>query len=296
MIVSTTSCFLDQLAAMLPLMTRSRHSNVSYTPIDTAESDSLLFDSESPDRKVVPLANPSLTRNSGFYFFLVSCTIALIISACNSAFLSVTNSYQLFATSKPSRAPSVYMGLEKLPPNTNVCRSRMTFPKQFATFREDNLNEMTPVHAPGDKVSLSFGGEVRSFFLYVIWHTLNVEASLQISAHVGYYVPDYGLNNCTVTIKSIADPYPVRSANFSVEIWRLSDSSSLSDKILLGTLTLSQGISMESTTEPFYCPSRSHMFFQWRCPQKDCSINLPLEGVTTMSKHLFINFNCKLSN
>ncbi|KIM90103.1 hypothetical protein PILCRDRAFT_811817 [Piloderma croceum F 1598] len=248
---------------MLPLMNGSKHSNISYTPIDTAESDSLLFDSESPDRKAIPLANPGLTRNSGLYFFLVSCTIALVISAFNSAFLSVTNSYQIFATSKPSRAPSVYMGLENLPPNKSVCRSRMTFPKQFATFRGDNLNGMTPVHAPGDKVSLSFGGE--------------------ISAHVDYYVPDYGLNNCTVTIKSIADPYPVRNANSTVEIWRLSDSGSLSDKVLLGTLTLSQGTSMESTTKPFYCPSRSHMFFQWRCPQKDCSINLPLEGVTTMT-------------
>jgi hypothetical protein len=152
-----------QLAAMLHLMSRSKHSNVSYTPIDTAESDSLLFDSES-DRKAIPLATSGLTRNSGFYFFLVSCTIALVISAFNSAFLSATNSYQIFATSKPSRAPSVYMGLEKLPPNKSVCRSRMTFPKQFATFRDDNLNDMTPVHAPGDKMSLSFGGEVRPFF------------------------------------------------------------------------------------------------------------------------------------
>jgi hypothetical protein len=280
--------------AMLPLMS-SKRSNISYTPIDTAESDSLLFDSESPDRKEIQLANPGLTRNSGFYFFIVSCTIALIISAFNSAFLSVTNSYQLFATSKPTRAPSVYMGLENLPPDTSVCRSRMTFPKQFATFRDDNLNEMTPVHAPGDKVTLSFGREVRPFFS-MSYDTLKCRGFLQISAHVGYYVPDYGLNNCTVTIKSIPDPYPVRSANSSVEIWMLSDSSSLSNKVLLGTLTLSQGTAMESTTKPFYCPSRSNMFFQWRCPQKDCSINLPLEGVTTMSEHLFIDRNCKSSN
>jgi len=160
---------------MLPLMNRPKHSNVSYTPIDTAESDSLLLDSESPDRNAIPLTGPARTRK-GFYFFLVSCTIALTISACNLTFLSATNSYQLFATSKPSRAPSVYMGLENLPPDTSVCRSRMTFPKQFATFREDNVNDMTPVHAPGDKMSLSFGGEVRRSYIYHMTHS-DVEAS-----------------------------------------------------------------------------------------------------------------------
>jgi hypothetical protein len=31
------------------------------------------------------------------------------------------------------------------------------------------------------------------------------------------------------------------------------------------------------------------MFFQWRCPQEDCRVNLPMEGVTTMSKCIVIN-------
>jgi len=113
-------------------------------------------------------------------------------------------------------------------------------------------------------------------------------ASLQISAHVDYYVPDYGLNNCTITIKSVPDPYTIHNENSSIEIWRLSESGSLAGKFLLGTLTLSEGTSMESTTGPFYCPSRSHMFFQWRCPQEDCRVNLQLEGVTTMSESVVI--------
>ena len=266
-------------------MHRSRSSSIPYTPLNIVENDSTLFDSELSVRDVISHSGP-LPSNFGRQFFLISCAIALIISAFNSAFLATSNSYQSFAKSKPRHTPSVYMGLENLQPDTSVCRSRMTFPKHFATFRGDDVLDMTQVHAPGDKVMLSFGGEVCR--LYILYQQNRRLTYLQVSAHIDYYVPDYGLENCTITIKSIADPYTLNHANSSIEIWRLSGSSSLSGKVLLGTLTHSASTTMESTTDPFYCPSRSHMYFQWRCPQEDCRVNFPLEGVTTMSKQIAI--------
>src|SRR6202042_2737645 len=179
-----------------------------------------------PEQNDIPLrSDRHTTSSSSFRCFLISCAIALVISTFNLTFLSTSNSYRTFATSKPNRAPSVYMGLENLPLDTTVCRSRMTFPKNFATFRDDNLLDMTQVHAPGDKVTLSFGGEVcrlNFYYRYMRQGLCRFGSSLQISAHVEYYVQDYGLNNCTITIKSIADPYSLHSANSSVEIWGLS--------------------------------------------------------------------------
>lgn len=139
----------------------SYHSNIPYIPLDGTDSNATLLDSESLDKNGFSvLATPAHATSSSLRFFLFSCVIALIISAFNSTLLSTMTTYQYFATSRPTRAPSVYMGLENLPANRNICRSRITFPKTFATFQDDT-RDMTQVHAPGDKVTLSFGGKVR---------------------------------------------------------------------------------------------------------------------------------------
>jgi hypothetical protein len=148
-------------------MYRSQSSNIPYTPLNIAENDSTSFDFELSEQDVLSPSSPLHSSHFGRRFFLISCAIALVISAVNSAFLAASNSYQSFAKSKPRHAPSVYMGLENLQPDTSVCRSRMTFPKHFATFKGDDVLDMTQVHAPGDKVMLSFGGEVcRSHIVY----------------------------------------------------------------------------------------------------------------------------------
>ncbi len=99
-----------------------------------------------------------------------------------------------------------------------------------------------------------------------------------------FYVPDYNLENCTLTFQSVLS---VRVAvetpeTFEMEVWLSRGSASLLEKIFLDRLRYSPGT--ESTTVPFYCPSRSHIFLQIKCPAERCKIDFPLEGVTSMSE------------
>ncbi|EED80953.1 predicted protein [Postia placenta Mad-698-R] len=198
----------------------------------------------------------------GWTFFLFASCISVLASVVNVSLLSAAHAYHTF--SSPVKTPSVYMGLESLQRDpARGCRSRTTFPQSFATFHDDDVQQMTPVHAPDDKTSIAFGGK--------------------ISAHATFYVPDYGLENCTMSVKNVERPPspPDAVQDGDVEIWMLPEKGRLADKVYIDTLRFSPGV--ESTSRPFFCRSRSRMFFQWVCPQKVCHIHYSIEGVTTMS-------------
>lgn len=76
------------------------------------------------------------------------------------------------------------------------------------------------------------------------------------------------------------DPYT--SEAHSIDVFMIPSENDLTHKIFLDTIELIPG--RESTTRPFFCPSRSHIFFEWRCAAEDCKIEFPMEGVTSLSK------------
>ncbi|KAF8514424.1 hypothetical protein BU17DRAFT_52585 [Hysterangium stoloniferum] len=201
-------------------------------------------------------------HGNGWSFLLVSCAISLFISAVNMIFLSAPNAYSPAHAGIPTKAPSVYLGLETVEIEKPLCRSRTSFPKTLSVFQGNDVKGRTQIHAPGDKARFDFGGEV--------------------SAYIEFYVPDYGLENCTLTGKFHDEPTASRPNKVSeIDIWVLPDKEDLSSKVFLDTLRFSRR--NESTSRVFYCPSRTRMYFQWHCPNKDCSIQFPLEGVTSMT-------------
>ncbi|KAJ7840754.1 hypothetical protein B0H13DRAFT_147499 [Mycena leptocephala] len=219
----------------------------------------------STDEDAVPLDHVSQSRwmrafpgsgthRQGWNFFVAACLVSLVVSAINITLVSLSTSFQAFP--KPQITPSVYIGLENLPRKPGRCRSRMTFPKSFYTFQDDKIYARTLVHAPDDRMTLEFGGRT--------------------SALVDFYVPDYGLENCTFTAK-LND-----SVQRHLEIYKLQGPDNMRDRTILGTLSLGPSHE-ESTTNVFHCPSRTHIFLQLRCPSTDCRVQFPLEGVTSMT-------------
>ncbi len=114
------------------------------------------------DRQLEKVSEASARR-----FFLFSCGIALTLSAVNISLLSakgVRNVAHGTTSKLPElKRPSVYLGLENVVFDPSYCRSRGTFPKTFYTYdsRLGPLAEPQHVHAPDDKVTLTFGGPVR---------------------------------------------------------------------------------------------------------------------------------------
>ncbi|KAJ7781727.1 hypothetical protein DFH07DRAFT_791287 [Mycena maculata] len=194
-------------------------------------------------------------HRQGWNFFVAACLVSFVVSAVNITLVSLSTSFH--ALPKPQITPSVYIGLENLPRNTVRCRSRMTFPRSFYTFRDDKIHAKTLVHAPDDRTTLNFGGRT--------------------SALIDFYVPDYGLENCTFTAKFLDD-----MIQRHLEIYMLQGPDNIQDRESFGTLTLGPS-HKENTTDVFHCPSRTHIFLQLRCPSSDCRIQFPLEGVTSMT-------------
>lgn len=108
---------------------------------------------------------------------------------------------------------------------------------------------------------------------------------IQVRAVADVYIPDHGLENCTLNLRHMhgGDADASLSA-VGVEVY-LRTSVDLVDgegpTTYLDTLLFAPG--KESISRPFYCPSRSHVYLEWRCPARDCQVSLPLEGVTSMS-------------
>ena len=116
----------------------------------------------------------------------------------------------------------------------------------------------------------------------------------QVRALVDFYVPDYGLENCTFSarryptsgIPDSASNGSAQAQDMAVDIdVYLLPSLHVDDRgaaMLLDTLAFVPG--RESTSKPFRCPGRSHVFFEWRCATEDCELVIPLEGVTSLSE------------
>ncbi|KAJ7506560.1 hypothetical protein B0H11DRAFT_235225 [Mycena galericulata] len=196
-----------------------------------------------------------MAHREGWNFFVGACLVSLLLSTINITLLSVSTSFH--ALPKPQITPSVYIGLENLPRNLDRCRSRMTFPTGIYTFRDDKIHATTLIHAPDDRATLEFGGRT--------------------SALLDFYVSDYGLENCTFTAKFLD-----HSVQRHLEIYKLEKPDDLQDRRTLGTLTLGPN-QEESTTDIFHCPSRTHIYLQLRCSSRDCRVQFPLEGVTSMT-------------
>ncbi|TBU39973.1 hypothetical protein BD309DRAFT_928027 [Dichomitus squalens] len=223
-----------------------------------------------------------VSDSSAWRFFISTCVVVLAVSSFNLAYLSMSSTLQAarVATSPDQtiqssalKRPSVYLGLENVVFEQSYCRSRGTFPKSFFTYNTHDGPRAEPrhVHAPDDKMALKFGGPVRTV--------------------VDVYVPDHGLENCTLSARRYPSsttsdgPNEVTQGDRGVDIEvymlpspRPQDRSAAS---LLDTLSFVPG--RESTSRPFHCPGRSHIYFEFRCAAEDCEITIPLEGVTSLT-------------
>ncbi|KAI0648779.1 hypothetical protein C8Q79DRAFT_998772 [Trametes meyenii] len=214
-----------------------------------------------------------LSEAFSWKFFVCSCVVAIVLSAVNLSSLSASatrRELQRVSTAQPHlesdlKRPSVYLGLEKVAVNPSYCRSRGTFPKTFYTYdeRDGPGAGVHRVHAPDDKMLLKFGGPIR--------------------AVVDTYVPDFGLENCTLSLRRVVDheDSSLPDLAMKVDVYMLPALLVSGGGTYFDTLVYASG--RESTTRPFHCPSRSHVFFEWRCEEKDCDIQIYLEGVTSMT-------------
>ncbi|OCH88791.1 hypothetical protein OBBRIDRAFT_733742 [Obba rivulosa] len=237
-----------------------------YIPLSPSDEDRQLlsdgndfFDEPGSSQTGMPI------WSRGWTLFLVACIFSAALSAINLATLSTVRTIHALPT--PIRTPSVYMGLDTLRgKNSSLCRSRVTYPESAATFDGDKIRTKTWVLMRNDNMTLRFGGGV--------------------SAYLDFRIPDYGLENCTLSLKrNDSSPSSHQGLNFAeVEIWLLSNEGKLTDKVLVDTLRFAKGT--EDTTPPFFCPAQSHVFFQLRCLVEDCQIQIPLQNVTAMTARL----------
>jgi hypothetical protein len=136
---------------------------------------------------------------------------------------------------------------------------------------------------------------------------------------VTFYIPDYGLENCTLTFRTslptsrkvaargIADAViemptdymkPKTSIKVSewtmLELYKLAGPDTLSKKLMLDTFPaqlLSAGTGGEVTTRPFYCKAQSKVTIQAVC-LGTCDIKFGLEGMTTACAVSFNFYVC----
>ncbi|KAL1941008.1 hypothetical protein VTO73DRAFT_7644 [Trametes versicolor] len=217
-----------------------------------------------------------LTEATCWKLLIASCVVSLVLSAANFSALSTYTTIRALNQSPPTtrtaaselKRPSVYLGLEDVIFEPSYCRNRGTFPKTFYTYdaRAAQNAELERVHAPDDKTTLVFGGSVR--------------------AVAAVYVPDHGLENCTVNIRRVREQTQseLPSNEVEVEVFMrpgLDITAEDQPPIYLDTLAFALG--KETSSRPFYCPSRSYIFLEWRCAAQDCRITMPLEGVTSLT-------------
>ncbi len=109
-------------------------------------------------------------------------------------------------------------------------------------------------------------------------------------------MPDYGLENCTLNLQRVATSQthgetdaPTANVHedlsFNIDVYLLPGVTAADRKsaVFLDALSFAPGT--HAVTRPFHCPSRSQIFFEWRCTSEDCEnrIVIPLEGVTSLS-------------
>ncbi|KAH7872554.1 uncharacterized protein C8R40DRAFT_1022348, partial [Lentinula edodes] len=187
--------------------------------------------------------------------------VTFVISSINLTFLSYTISSHSMLLDEV-QSPNVYIGLERVPSNALHCRRRVTFPRSFWTYSLDEPAALTKIHAPDDKSFLTFGASVDSY--------------------VEIYVADYGLENCTISAQFLPRDGFTDSNVHLVDLYLLDGPRFKSThRTFLGSLLTSPGAI--TATPPFYCPSHTLLFFEWKCPHPDCIIGFPLEGVTAMT-------------
>ncbi|EMD38052.1 hypothetical protein CERSUDRAFT_93574 [Gelatoporia subvermispora B] len=242
-------------------MDASKHEYIPLSPTD--EDHELLSEENSTIKEDIHQSTGGTSWN-GWTLFLAACILSAALSAINLSILSAVQTIRVLPT--PMKTPSVYIGLDSLRgKNNTLCRSRVTYPESVATFEKENVRGRTRLHAPGDKMILELGGTK--------------------SAYVDFRIPDYGLENCTLSLKrnDTSSPPALTQYAANVEIWLLQDEGKLKNKVLLDTLNFAN--ETQSTTAPFFCPAQSHLFFQLRCPGEGCHVQIPLQNVTAMSKH-----------
>ena len=102
---------------------------------------------------------------------------------------------------------------------------------------------------------------------------------VQIRAVVETYVGDYGLENCTLSARRM---HGEDGASVAIDVSLLPSLDGRNQAAFLDMLTFAAGT--ESTTRPFHCAGRTSVFFEFDCRTEGCHIDLPLEGVTSLSK------------
>lgn len=94
-------------------------------------------------------------------------------------------------------------------------------------------------------------------------------------------VLDYGLENCTFVVHSNRT-YLDQDKPIDVYLLPPGKLGEGSNGMFVGRLSFVP--EQDSESRSFYCASRSRVRFELRCPEDDCTVHLPLQGITTRSK------------
>ena len=150
--------------------TRVPTSPLALTAMEAFDHDDNVDEGLSPP-------SPRRSRTAGisdataWRILLYTSAVALVLSAVNLSILSSASTLGL-ARPTPSlrtlKRPSVYLGLENVVFDPPYCRSRGIFPKTFYTYdvRKGRDAPLERVHAPDDKMTMTFGGPVSAFAVF----------------------------------------------------------------------------------------------------------------------------------
>ncbi|KZV96418.1 hypothetical protein EXIGLDRAFT_747661 [Exidia glandulosa HHB12029] len=234
-------------------------------------------------------------------FLLYACAFSIFCSWMNLSTLQYRDAFSSYATEpSPSRRGNVYLGLENVKWERDLCRKRpYTYPTGYSVFHGDNVKNREVIHGHMDEVLLAFGGEV--------------------SALIAFYIPDFGLENCTISFRSVLPFHPpgpastlhdhderdmamIRPGFFdsttsllvepssTLDIYVLATDASVIGRRLVGRLPLGDlGIDDRVSTQSFWCPNSEQLYIQAQCLGA-CEVRFGLQAMTTATSiYDFVN-------
>ncbi|KZV96413.1 hypothetical protein EXIGLDRAFT_733334 [Exidia glandulosa HHB12029] len=234
---------------------------------------------------------PQLPRTPAQYL-ATCCTTALLIYSITISIISTRTAFLSYAAVRaPKQWPDVYAGLAAVTWSTPRCLTRSIYPTTYALAHGDSPSHLERIYAPRDEVMFEFGGP-------------NV-------ARMTFYVGDFGLENCTLSLR-IALPSS-QNAQPKIPVEELQHHDGVDHEphgiVRQGYLDSTTSLHIPATgarlyvsgedgstisqlaitrdddrviSAPFWCPSSRYMRLSVGCPG-DCRISFGLQGVTSMT-------------
>ncbi|KAF5366554.1 hypothetical protein D9758_008992 [Tetrapyrgos nigripes] len=279
----------------------TRISSTQYLPLQTTESDTLLYEdvssSESKELLIgAPEARPSKLERRGWQLVIVASIAALCSSIWNVAIMNAlkaeSSSQSSFTPKAQLFRPNPYIGLEMASIKPSSPRPEPILNPPILMART-NSSDVDRVYLDIPKVDTRYGQvypEDRDFHI-----------TKEVSMILQFRVMDYGMERCTLIAKLPSSAeldhseyprfYDIHPNGLHVDIWELDSSLQLDAKTLSfasrprrqaldGTWKVEMGRDMR-LTETRNCSSRSLLTYELVCASMEyCQLYFKQDGHT----------------